>query len=81
MFEEMHWPLTKSRPLYSGFANQELPILVDRLLTLFPQDKVNGLTVDLSYLLSARGISTAAERTEFTWMYKRNEAAAHRLFY
>ena len=44
---------------------------------LVPQDKVNGLTVDLSYLLFARGISTAAERTEFTWMYKRNETAKY----
>lgn len=44
---------------------------------LVPKSKVQGLTVDLSYLQFARGISTAAERTEFTWMYKRNETAKY----
>ena len=38
---------------------------------------MQGLTVDLSYLQFARGISTVAERTEFTWMYKRNETAKY----
>lgn len=44
---------------------------------LIPKNKINGFTVDLNHLTTAKGLAPAKQTTTFTWKYKANATAKY----